>query len=288
VRRTAGDVDDPIDRRLRLLAETCRAVWFAGLPGTGKSFLTQRLAGFANAADRPVHLLQWDVARPVFEAAPAGRCHPLRDGITDPIIRKAAGVWAREAMARWHADHPPADILIGECPLVGHRFVELVCPDTDPVEQFLAGEACAFVVPVPSVEVRRVLEGERDRRSVDHRHDREQEDALPAVLRALWDEVVDAAKQLGIEHDAGKRGPLSYDPAVYARVYGHVLARRHAHILPVDRLIPTSAASVYAFPFPTHDVVPTPLEAEACIEAVEAQYADLDALDREVARWYLV
>ncbi|PWU23936.1 MAG: hypothetical protein C5B48_07755, partial [Candidatus Rokuibacteriota bacterium] len=48
-----------------------RLVFFAGLPGTGKSLLVQQLAHVAGAAGRRIHLLQWDVARPVFEASPA-------------------------------------------------------------------------------------------------------------------------------------------------------------------------------------------------------------------------
>ena len=286
--RTAGDADGPVDRRLRRLAKTSRAVFFAGLPGTGKSFLAHRLAEFAHAVERPVHLLQWDVARPVFEAAPAGLRHPMKDGITRPVIRRAAGVWARDAIARWHADHPSADILIGECPLVGHRFVELVRPDGDPAERLLGGGTCAFLVPVPSIEIRRFLEGERDRRSVDRRHDREEEDALPAVLRELWDQVVDAARALGMGVEAPTAGRAPYDPALYAQVYSRVLVHRHAHTLVIDRLMPGSAESVYAFAFPTQDLVPTASEADVWIEAVEARYGDLDVLDREVARWYLV
>src|SRR5919201_3102249 len=45
-----------------------RMVFFAGLPGTGKSFLVHQLTHLAVARGRRVHLLQWDVARPMFEA----------------------------------------------------------------------------------------------------------------------------------------------------------------------------------------------------------------------------
>ncbi|HYM70996.1 MAG TPA: hypothetical protein VEZ44_15470 [bacterium] len=286
--RKPEDADDAVDRRLRALAEGCRAVFFAGLPGTGKSFFVHRLAALAHAAGRPVHLLLWDVIRPVFEASPAGRRHPVRDGITQPVIRKAAGIWARRAVARWDAAHPAIAVLIGESPLVGHRFIELARPANDAAEPLLAGDACAFVVPVPSVEVRRFLEAERDRRSVQHRHDREREDALPAVVQTLWGELVDVSTKLGLERPGRDGGLLTYDPTLYELVYRRVLARRHAHVLGIDRVLAAPADSVYAFAFPTRDVTPTAEEADACIEAVEAQYAGRDALDREVAAWYLV
>ncbi|HLJ62183.1 MAG TPA: hypothetical protein VKZ50_20880 [bacterium] len=286
--RTRADADDAVDRRLRTLAEGCRAVFFAGLPGTGKSFFVHRLAALAHAAGRPVHLLLWDVIRPVFEASPVGRRYPVRAGITHPVIRRAAGIWARRAVARWDAGHPAVAALIGESPLVGHRFIELARSADDAAEPLLAGDACAFVVPVPSVEVRRFLEAERHRRSVQHRHDREREDAVPAVVQTLWGELVDVSRKLGIERPGGGGGSPAYDPALYECVYRRVLARRHAYVLGVERVLPAPADSVYAFAFPTHDVTPTVEDADACIEAVETQYADRDVLDREIAGWYLV
>jgi hypothetical protein len=288
VERKPVGAPDAADRHLRALAEGCRAVFFAGLPGTGKSFFVHRLAALAHAAGRPVHLLLWDVVRPVFEASPAGRRHPIRDGITQPIIRRAAGIWARRAVTRWHADHPAVAVLIGETPLVGHRFIELARPAADAAEPLLAGDACAFVVPVPSVEVRRYLEAERHRRSLRHRHDREREDAVPAVVHTLWSELVDVARKLGIDGPGTGGGAPAYDPALYESVYRRVLAHRRVHVLDVDRVLPAPAESVYAFPFPTHDVAPTEEEAGGCIEAAEAQYADRAALDREVAGWYRV
>ena len=103
------------DRRLadqirRLSAQ--RMVFLAGLPGTGKSLLVHQLAHVGRGAGRRVHLLQWDVARPVFEASPAGRRYPLADGVTHGLIRKAAGLWVRRALVRWNKDHPDAEDLL--------------------------------------------------------------------------------------------------------------------------------------------------------------------------------
>jgi hypothetical protein len=263
-------------------------VFLAGLPGTGKSFFIHRVAHFAHAAGRTVHLLQWDVARPAFENSPAGQRHPTRHGVTDPVIRKAAGAWARRALVRWHDSHAdPAHLLIGETPLVGHRFIELARPVDDAAERFLVSDVCCFVIPVPSVEVRRALEAERDRRMRRPLHDHEREDAPPHVLRALWDEVVEAARMLGI--GAARRRTVSehYDPALYERVYRHVLAHRRVEVIPVNELLHSVGVSVYAFAVPKHDIVPTPEEAVEFIHAVEEAYPDVDRLRHEMDRWYL-
>jgi hypothetical protein len=106
--------DSPLFATLATLARDARAVFFAGLPGTGKSLLIRELAHLAHARGRRIHLLQWDVARPVFEASEASRRYPLKDGVTHGVIRLAVGRWARSAIARWHAEHAgAADLLIG-------------------------------------------------------------------------------------------------------------------------------------------------------------------------------
>src|SRR6266700_1565398 len=56
---------------LQRLASGQRFVFFAGLPGTGKSLLSHQLTHLAHALGRTVHMLQWDMARPVFETSAA-------------------------------------------------------------------------------------------------------------------------------------------------------------------------------------------------------------------------
>src|SRR5262245_33959514 len=174
-------------------------VFFAGLPGTGKSLLAHQLSHVARAAGRRVHLLQWDVARPVFEAAPAGGRYPLADGVTHAVIRKAAGLWVRRALVRWNAYHPGAEhLLIGETPFIGNRFVELARCLDDEAEAVLAAPSCRFAIAVPSREVRRFLESERERRAMAPLNPREREDAPPHVLRDLWRGLAEVARELDI------------------------------------------------------------------------------------------
>jgi len=273
--------------QLTQLAER-RMVFFAGLPGTGKSLLIHQLAHLADAAGRTVHLLQWDVARPVFEASPAAARYPMERGVTHALIRKALGAWVRRAVVAWQQDYPdPRHLLIGETPLVGHRFIELARRVDDFAEPLLAAPSCRFVIPVPSRDVRRFLELERERRIRRPRHDREREDAAPHVLRELWGHFVAAAQALGVDA-ARQPPPVPFDPVLYEHVYRRLLTHRHAESLPVDTLLPTSDFTVYTFTHPTHDLVPTPKEAAGFIEAVEHTSPNPNALDEEIARWYIV
>lgn len=275
--------DPGLVARLRALGER-RLVFFAGLPGTGKSLLTHQLAHLAHAAGRTVHLLQWDVARPVFQACPAGARYPERDGVTHGVIRMAVGLWARAAVAAWAARHPgPEHLLVGETPFVGHRLIELARRADDAAEPLLASPACRFAIPVPSVAVRAFLEAERMRRAARPLHAREREDAPPAVLADLWRQMVEAARALGLA-DAG--APAAYDPETYRRVYAHLLRHRHVDVVPLDVVLPTGALSVYDFAIAPRELVPTEAEAVRAIQAVEARHPDAAGLERALARWW--
>lgn len=285
-------------------------VFLAGLPGTGKSLLIHQLAHLAHAAGREVSLIQWDVVRPAVEASPAGARYPEAEGIAHPVIRKAAGVWSRGAVARWHAraggagDAAPGGrasggagtaaagpLLIGETPLIGLRFVELARRADDAAEPSLAAASCRFVIPVPSRAVRSHLEGERGRRAQRPAHGREREDAAPSVVAALWDELVRVAADLGIApYEGPGRGgaPPAYDPDLYERVYGAVLRHRRAERLSIDEILPARGMSAYAFTFQPHEVVPAPDEAAAAVREVERAYPDRSRLEDEIDRWYVV
>jgi hypothetical protein len=228
-----------------------RLVFVAGLPGTGKSLLIHQLAHLAHALGRRVHLLQWDVARPVFESSGPGRRYPQDRGVTHGVIRLAVGEWARDAVSRWHERHAgPEHLLVGETPFVGHRLAALARPRQDRAEGLLADPSTCFVIPVPSAEVRRHLEGERERRAERPLHPREQEDAPPAVLRDLWRQLATAARDLGIAFGATAPGAeLPYDPGVYAGVYGRSGPPPRPGD-PAGRALPTSAFSVYRFLVP--------------------------------------
>lgn len=269
---------------LAALARDARCVFFAGLPGTGKSLLIHQLAHLAHARGRPIHLLQWDVARPAFEASAPGRRYPQINGITHGLIRIAVGLWARPALAHWHAAQPAAALLIGETPFVGHRLIELARPADDDAEAVLTAATTRFVIPVPSPSLRAHLEAERARRASRPLHEREREDAPPSVLREVWRELLAVARALGIANVADD---AAYRPAVYGAVYQRLLAHRHTQALLVDTRLPTDGVSAYAFRIPITDLTPGADDAARFIAQAEARYADPAALAREIEGWYL-
>ena len=269
--------------QLRRLAER-RIVFFAGLPGTGKSLLTHQLAHLAADAGRTVHLLQWDVARPVFEASPAGGRYPMIDGVTHAIIRKAAGLWVRDAIVAWNEQYPGReDLFIGETPFVGGRFIELARRLDDGAETLLTAPSCRFVIAVPSREVRRHLEAVRERRSANPLHPREREDAPPAVLRAIWRNLAEVGRRLGLAVSGD-----DYDPGVYRQIFEAVLQHRNAEIIPLDVILPTETLSVYDFAVDLPNLIPTGEDTRAFIESVERRYVDATVLEREIDRWWEV
>jgi hypothetical protein len=273
----------PLLAALSGLAREARCLFFAGLPGTGKSLLIHQLAHLAAAGGRRIHLLQWDLARPAFETSAAGRRYPQESGVTHGVIRIAVGRWARPAVARWHAAQPASDLLIGEAPFVGHRFIELARPAADAAEPLLASPATRFVIPVPSASLRRHLEAERARRAGTPVHAREREDAPPDVLRGVWRELVGVARALGM---ADAPDDVAYDPAIYRAVYERLLAHRHAQALAVDERLPAAGTSAYDFRIPTTELVPSDAEVARFIADAEHDYADATVLRREIAGWF--
>jgi hypothetical protein len=283
----SGDPD--LHARLDGLARISRMLFVAGLPGTGKSLLVHQIAHLAAGAGRVVHVLQWDVARPVLEDSAAGRRYPVVDGVTHAMIRKAVGLWSRRAVLDWERRWTnPAHLLLGETPFVGNRLIELARPEDDDAEPLLAAPACRFTIAVPSCEVRTFLEAERERRAAAPLHPREREDAPPSVLRDLWRQLVEVAQALGITAASRRDGPPPYDPEVYQRVYEALLRHRHVEVVPLRTVLPTTGLSVYDFAVPRHEVKPPEEEADAIVREAEARYPDPAALARDVDRWWVV
>jgi hypothetical protein len=159
--------------------------------------------------------------------------------------------------------------------------VELARPIDDRAERLLAAPSSRFVITVPSRDVRRFLESERERRAVDPRHPREREDAPPGVLRDLWRELSEVAARLGI----GEPG-REYDPDVYRRVYETVLRHRNVDVVRLDVILPTQDLSVYDFAIAAPDLVPTGAEAEAAVARVARGVADPAVAGRQIERWW--
>ena len=277
--------DSDLYRVLRQAATERRCVFFAGLPGVGKSLLLQQLAILANEAGRTASLLQWDVARGPFETPDLLARYPETDGVTHAVIRKAAGLWARGAFVAWDAQHPaPRSILIGEVPLIGNRLIELVQRQDDASEPLLAGSGTLFLIPVPSREVRRQIEAARVREMADPAHERERANAVPSLVQALWEEVATVARALGVKPTDRSAPPIEgFDPDLYAGVYEALLRHRHAARLPVTTVLPVRG-SVYDALDHAADLVPGPEDVARVMGAVAAR--PVAEVEREVADWF--
>ena len=234
-------------------------VFFAGLPGVGKSLLLQQMALMASSAGRRVTLLQWDVARQPFETPR----YPLQDGATHPLVILAVGVWLRGALVQWAAARAGMDLLLGEVPLIGGRFMEICRPADDAAEALLRDQGTRFLLPVPSVELRARIESQRERSIAAPRHKHEAHDAPPDLLRALWRDLHQVAYSLGLAAAAEADAP--YSPQIYSAVYQHLLQHRHVRQVDLRRPLPV-ATSVY-----------DGLEALPQLRASKAEAADIMA-----------
>lgn len=266
------------------VARTKRMVFIAGLPGVGKSLLIQQLALIANAAGRKVHTIQWDVSRKAFETPEVLTKYPEIDGVTDPMIRRAVGMWAREAVKEWDETYvDPSHMLIGEVPLIGNRLIELAQVRDDAAEAILATESTLFVVPVPSWEVRSHIENARARTSANPQNEKEKQDATPDVLRALWEEVN------GLAHDIGltkARRDAPYNPYIYGGLYEALLTHRHAEMILVEDVL-RPKKSVYEM-----DVIVGELSADSqtvnqILAKLEAQYTPAE-IANQVENWHSI
>ena len=213
-----------------------RFVFVAGIPGVGKSLYVQQLAVMAQAIGRKVHLFQYDVTRMAFENSPVGlERYPEIDGFTQPTIRKALGIWAREGIVNWHQTYDSADhILIGELPLVGNRLIEVVQKHPDPAEGLLAGDLAQFIIPVPSTRIRNKIEAARQASIANPRNAKEVKDAPPNVLQENWEQAFALAQKLGLIEQIEIDGEIAYDPAAYAGVFEHLLKHRPTRTLHID------------------------------------------------------
>ena len=250
-----------------------KLVFFAGMPGTGKSLLVHQLVHLAHREGRRILALQWDIARPVFEASEAGRRYPQVDSITDIVIRRATGLWARDRIAGWDAGLTAGDILVGEVPLIGNRFSELARKRDDEAEAVLTSPDCRFLLPVPSDRLRDFIMDERRRRFAAPLNEREREDAPPHAMRDMWLELLAAARGLGVPYAAGP-ATGDYDAAAYERVYAALLRHRRLEVLRLDKVLPTQDMSVYDISAPVTSLAPTPDEAARFIGLAEQEPAD--------------
>lgn len=266
------------------IGQTARTVFFAGLPGVGKSLLLKQFALLAHKNGRILHSIQWDVTRAAFEGTPENQAkYPEIDGSTQPIMRKAVGLWARQGIFDWHREFAdPAHLLIGEVPLIGNRLIELVQKGDDAVESLLGSEKTAFFLPVPSKRIRQIIEDAREATISNPRNKNEEKDAQPNVLRALWEDVAQVGFELGLL-DERPTGGVAYDPAVYTAVYQHLLQHRHVHQLDIDVQLQPIGSAYDLNVFQT-ELSASPDEVTKIMHDLENNWT-MSQIDKAVAQW---
>ncbi|MBM4434154.1 MAG: hypothetical protein FJ028_03405 [Chloroflexi bacterium] len=216
----------------------------------GKSLLAHRLAAAAEAAGRAVTVLRWDASRLPFDRADVLARFPEAAGVTHPVIRFAAGAWARDALGRWDREAGPDDLIVGETPLLGNRFAELAQRRDDEVERLLASERTLFVLPVPTREVRARIAGAR---AEDIATERDRHSAPSHLLG-------------------------EYDPDAYAARYRRALRHRRVAVLPVTAFGTAERPAVAA-----RDLLPTASEVDRYVAMfAERPRAELEGL---AERW---
>lgn len=254
-----------------------------GLPGSGKSLLLQQLALIARESGRKVHLLQWVMARKAFETPENLVKYPEKNGITHQVIRKAVGIWSREAVLHWHeAFADPEHILIGELPLIGNRLTELTQIYRDACEPLLSDVPALFLTPVPSWEVREVIEAARAKTLAEPRHEREKRDAPPNVLQKLWSDVNGLARQMGMTK-APDDSP--YNPYIYGGVYDALLQFRNHETMMIDRVL-DPRQSVYDFDVVESELRASDEQVQTIMRQLESSFTAAE-LEHIVDNWHL-
>ena len=268
---STGDFIDTVNGRvLTELARGGRMVFFTGLPASGKSFLLREMVSVAVDRGRRVQLLRWDTGLASFQGVGVAARYPDVEDGSHPVIRKAAGLWARRAVALWAARHPdPADMLIGEVPIIGNRYSEFVKQLPDDAERLLASDMTTFLYPVPTPELRTRLEAVRRTTFANPQHPDEAKDAPPTTMELAWRLTCAKAADLGLvrARDLGERP--AYDETVYRKLFDHLLQRRNARALRVDTLWP-GGRSAHDLHDGVRELTATPDEVSVAIAAVEA------------------
>ncbi|WP_170738393.1 hypothetical protein [Ruegeria sp. HKCCC2117] len=260
-------------------------VFFTGLPASGKSFLLRQQISISVSLGRRVHIMRWDTGLAAFQTEDLLARYPdVSDG-THPLIRKAAGLWGRRALARWLAENTdPTDLIVGEVPIIGNRFSEFIQTQPDQIEPALASEETTFMYPVPTKGLRANLEAIRRSTFANPRHPDEARDAPPSTMELAWRQTCAKAAELGLVSEVDIHFP--YEEAIYVRFFEHLLQHRNVVRIAVDTIFSDAGSA--------HDLNANVLE--LCASSDEVKYAiaevettfTAEAAAREVENWYRV
>jgi len=271
-----------IYQSLEALAQNSKLVAFTGLPGVGKSLYVKQFTKIVQKLNRPLTVIQWDMARKSFETPEIFKQFPMGDGTVHNGVKVSVGKWFVYEIDQWRMMHGFDDhLLLIEAPLVGHRFIELVTPSKDEqLEHFLSNEVCQIIAPIPSIELRKKIEADRMAQLDDNAT--QWIGAKPSVMLMLWKMICGIANEMGKEIEMDGQPP--YDPSIYEFVFSNILKHRHFVPLHVDEIfnIDISDESELAV---TDSLVATAEQANYYAELVNQEY-DESSLHELVNKWY--
>lgn len=279
--------DSEAFREMAKAAETRRMIFFTGLPAAGKSLFLRQQTMLAAQAGRRIHFLRWDIALGAFQTEVLLAKYPETENVTHPLIRKAAGLWSRKAISRWHTDYPEShELLIGEFPISGNRFVELVQVRDDEVESLLAGDSAIYFVPVPTNEVRRKLVAIRQASIRNPRHSDETRDAPMETLQNVWKETRSLALRLGCVGEVKGTNQTEYDSTIYRYFFEHLLQHRNCQVLTVEGVY-SGVGSAHDIDVEVREILASVDEVAKFVAVLETEW-NIDEINRSVKNWYKV
>ncbi|WP_025667734.1 type 1 periplasmic-binding domain-containing protein [Aquimarina megaterium] len=270
---------------LDTVASEAKIVCFTGLPGVGKSLYVQQFAYMALEKNRKISILQWDGARQGFETEQVLKIYPEIDGVTHAGIRKSCGLWSRKAVYNWYQLHKnDNEVLILEAPLVGNRLIELGKKTKDELEPILSSNSTQFILPVPSDELRKLIISKRVKTAKNPNHEMEKADAQPHVLMALYREICEVGKELGMKEQLNENN--EYDASFYESLYRKVLRARHVKTLFVNEVFEVNSA--YDIRQKFSKMAPSTEEVSYFISLVQEKYPTDEQLEIAVNNWYVL
>ena len=275
--------DTEIGQSLREAAQA-RVVMIVGLPSSGKSLMFQQMTILAHEAGRVVHTLQWDDARRSFETEEALAAYPEVDDLTHPGIRKAVGLWVRDGVAEWdRTNSDEKHLLLIELPVVGGRFIELLQSHEDAAEALLSSDRSSVLIPVPTNEMRRRIEGFREETFANPRNAEEEKDAPPYIVRDEWLATRRLYNRWNGIADRDDRDRV-YDEEINRAVFARLCRFRQTRFLNIDRAFDTTG-SAYERPVPVTKVQARPEQVTRALAHLEKLFPG-QAAERATDGWF--
>jgi len=274
--------DSNVYQQIEALADQAKVVVFVGLPGTGKSLYINQYYAIARAKNKAVDIIQWDVARKSFETAKLKTIFPIKNGQTHAGTRLSAGLWLVDYIKFWQLqnENKKDKILLIEAPLVGNRFSELAHLQSEPLlESFLSSGQVQFLLPIPSLAVRKKIEADRESQVPESAVS--WSGAKLSVMHQLWLDTLDIARKKQLIETKNN----AYCPALYSKIYNKILRHRNVTMLEVNEIFDMkiqNEASLHGL----INILPRAAEVRQMSTIIQKLYKNRDEMNDKADAWF--